>query len=74
MSAQTINRIDIQSTCDKIDEYLICEGNSFRNIVDYDLDFKVDYEKISLLLYLKEILLKDCDNKDILITINKLIR
>ena len=74
MSAQTINKIDIQNTCDKIDDYLICEGNSFRNIIDYDLKFKVDYDKISLLLYLKEILLKDCDNEDVLITINKLIR
>jgi hypothetical protein len=73
MSAQSISKIDIQNTCEKIDDYLICEGNSFRNIIDYDLDFKVDYDKISQLLYLKEIMTKGCDNEKVLLIINKLL-
>lgn len=72
MSAQSIIKMNTKDTCNKIDEYLICEGNSFRNIVDYDLDFKVDYDKITQLLYLKEILDKNC-NEEILLIINKLL-
>lgn len=74
MSAQSIIDVDIKYICNKIDDYLICEGNSFRNIVDYDLDFKVDYDKLALLLYLKEMLSSDCDDDKILLTINKLLK
>lgn len=74
MSAQSIIDVDVKYICNKIDDYLICEGNSFRNIVDYDLEFKVDYDKLALLLYLKEILLSNCDNDKVLLTINKLLK
>ena len=74
MSAQSIIDVDVKYVCDKIDEYLICEGNGFRNIVNYDLDLKIDYDKLALLLYLKELLLSNCDNDKVLLIINKILK
>lgn len=73
MSAQSINQIKISDTCDKIDSFLICEGNHFRNIVDYDIDVKLDYKKIKVINWLKEMLdrTKKCD--EVLLTINKIL-
>lgn len=78
MSAQSIIEINKNQTCDLIDEFLIQEGNHFRNVTDYDLCSKVEYDKIRTVLRLKEIMLKNnlCDNNgiDVAITINKILK
>ena len=73
MSAQSINENNMSNTCEKIDEFLICEGNYFRNIIDYDIDGTLDYKKIDLILYLKEILNRTNQCEEALLTINKIL-
>ena len=69
MSAQSINTNTLKDILFKIDEYLISEGNFFRNIIDYDLKMKLDHNKIRRVLYLKDMLgrTKDCDKLILLI-------
>ena len=69
MSAQSIKDINIQDNLEAIDNFLICEGNAFRNIINYDLDMKVDYDKLRKVLYLKELLnrTKDCEKVNLII-------
>lgn len=75
MSAQSIIKIDNNLACDELDEYLVQEGNHFRNVVDYDLCSKVEYNKIAILLRLKKIMLRTnyCDEETAII-INKILR
>lgn len=73
MSAQSINEIHICNTNDKIDDFLICEGNYFRNIVDYDLDGKPDYDKIDKILWLKEMLNRTDKCETVLLLIDKIL-
>ena len=63
MSTQSIIEFSKRDAYHKIDDFLICEGNSFRNIIDYDLDFKVDYDKIRKIIYVKNLIKrkKDCE-------------
>ena len=63
MSAQSIIEFSKKDVNSKIDDFLICEGNLFRNIIDYDLDFKMDYDKIRKIIYVKNLIKrkKDCE-------------
>lgn len=72
MSAQQIENINKCTVTENIDNFLICEGRKFANNIDYDLDDKVDYKKIELLIALENI--KNCDNDDILLIINKILK
>lgn len=74
MSAQSIILIDNNKACDEIEEFLVQEGNHFRNMIDYDLCSKVEYQKISEVLILKKIMLKKSCDTNIAIIINKLLR
>lgn len=71
MSAQSINLINIKDTCEKIDNYLIGEGNYFRNIIDFDINSKIDYNKLDLILYLKQMMDRNKNCQEILRIINK---
>jgi hypothetical protein len=73
MSAQSIDKIDIANICNKIDEFMICEGNYFRNIIDYDIDGTLDYKKLDLIIWLKDILDRTEDCEKVLLTINKIL-
>jgi ribosomal silencing factor RsfS len=73
MSAQSINKIDISSICNKIDDFMICEGNYFRNIIDYDVEGSVDYKKLRLIIWLKQMLDRTEKCEDVLLTINKIL-
>lgn len=73
MSAQSIINIDQSLICDKIDEYLICEGKYFINMMDYDLKMKMDYDKLDLILWLNKVSEK-CDKKEALIIIDKILK
>jgi hypothetical protein len=73
MSAQSINEINMSNTCNKIDDFLICEGNYFRNIIDYDIDGTLDYKKLDLIIWLKDILDRTEDCEKVLLTINKIL-
>lgn len=74
MSAQSIDENNMIETCQRIDEFLICEGNYFRNIVDYDIDGTLDYKKIDLIVYLKEMLNRTNQCEQTLLTINKILK
>lgn len=71
MSAQSIAHISVKTITDKIDNYYICEGNYFRNIIDYDLDGKLDYKKLNLIINLKKMM---CNKEEILLIIDKILR
>lgn len=74
MSAQSINQKYRDIVLDDLDSFLVCEGNAFRNIVDYDLKMKVDYEKLRYVLYLKDIFKRSNCSEDVAKIINKIIR
>lgn len=76
MSAQSIVDLTNDLACDQTDDFLIQEGNHFRNVVDYDLCSKVEYKKISKVLRLKKIMLnqKYCHSNEVAIIINKILR
>ena len=71
MSSQSIKKFNVIDTLDSIDNFLICEGNAFRNIVDYDLKMKVDYEKIRFLLKKKKMIQRTNDCDEVIKLINK---
>lgn len=71
MSSQSIKKFNVIDTLDSIDDFLICEGNAFRNIVDYDLKMKVDYEKIRFLLHLQKMIRRTNDCDEVIKLINK---
>lgn len=73
MSTQSIIEFDKISTCNKIDDFLICEGNHFRNIIDYDINHKIDYEKLNKIIFLKELMERTNDCENVLKTINKIL-
>ena len=73
MSAQSIINIEVKDICRKIDEYLICEGKYFINIIDYDLKGKIDYDKLDTVLWLSK-LIDNCDNEKTLLIIDKILR
>lgn len=73
MSAQSIIDINTNHVYKKIDDYLICEGKYFMNIIDYDLKGNIDYEKLDMILWLQR-LSEKCDNKEILIIIDKILK
>lgn len=74
MSAQSITEFNISNTCDKIDDFLVCEGNYFRNIVDYDVEGSLEYTKIKKILWLKDILSRTDKCEEVLLTINKILK
>lgn len=74
MSAQSIKQINISDTCDKVDDFMVCEGNYFRNIVDYDVEGTLDYEKLDTIVWLKKMLDRTENCEEVLITINKILR
>lgn len=76
MSAQSIIDITNDVACDKMDEFFVQEGNHFRNVVDYDLCSKVEYNKIAKVLRLKEIMLRQkfCKPNEVALIINKILR
>lgn len=73
MSAQSIIDIEVKDICRKIDEYLICEGKYFINIIDYDLKGKIDYDKLDTVLWLSK-LIDNCDDEKTLLIIDKILR
>lgn len=74
MSTQSIKEIDICNTYEEIDHFLICEGNYFRNIIDFDLDGKPDYDKINMILWLKDMLKRTDKCETVLLLIDKILR
>lgn len=74
MSTQSIRKLSLSDTQDRLDEFLICEGNLFRNIVDYDLDFKVDYCKMKKVLHMRKLIKRSKDCEKVILIINKILR
>jgi hypothetical protein len=74
MSTQSITEINISKVSNELDDYLVCEGNSFRNIVNYDLDLKVDYDKIKILLYMEELLCRTKDCEKVILIMDKILK
>ena len=73
MSAQSIVSINENYICKKIDDYLISEGKYFMNMIEYDLKGSINYEKLDTVLWLKK-LSEKCDDKEILIIIDKILK
>ena len=73
MSAQSIIDINTNHVCKKIDDYLISEGKYFMNMIEYDLKESINYEKLDTVLWLQR-LSEKCDNKEILIIIDKILK
>lgn len=73
MSAQSIIDINTNHVYKKIDDYLICEGKYFMNMIEYDLKGSINYEKLDTVLWLQR-LSEKCDNKEILIIIDKILK
>lgn len=74
MSTQSIIEVNMSNVSNKLDDYLICEGNAFRNVVDYDLDMKVDYEKMKILLYMNDLLCRTKDCEKIMLIMDKTLK
>ena len=73
MSTQSINQIDKNSICEKVDNFLICEGNHFRNIIDYDINHNLDYFKINKIIILKEMMERTSKCEEVLKIIDKIL-
>ena len=74
MSSQSIEDFNINDTCNKIQDFLRCEGKLFSNIVDYDLNEKINYNKLNKLILFQDILDRNCRKEEILLIINKLLK
>ena len=71
MSTQSIKDINIKYICNKIDDFLICEGKYFINMINYDLKDKVNYNKIDIILWLKGLISKCENQEEVLLLIDK---
>lgn len=74
MSAQSINQDYKDIISENLDSFLICEGNAFRNITDYDLKMKMDYENLRKIIYLRDIFNRGNCSEELAQIINKLIK
>lgn len=73
MSTQSIIEFTKDSTCEKIDLFLICEGNHFRNIIDYDINHNLDYNELNKIILFREMMQRTDKCEEILKIINKIL-
>lgn len=72
MSAQSIINKTDGISC-KVDSHLVCIGKRFLNIVDYDLDDKIDYKSLNKIVVFKKILEECNDVEKASVVLTKLI-